>query len=250
MARLALAGITGMYLRQYRKAGMLGLIGYLVFAAGYLALFSIEVIAATVLPSLVHTEPGFVNDVVAAANGATTHGDIGGCRPCSICRRRLHPRRPPLRHRPVPHPRPRPLGSRPARRQHRRDRGARSAAGIVQPAARRPRGHRAHRPRRIPVAQPAKTAADTATACPRPRARSPMTTPHGPASVAAGRSGRTDLRVPGRGPPRRPLVRLAGRPHHHPAPRRHSTLTGRSRTRPSSTACSPGYATSAPHCCR
>jgi hypothetical protein len=48
-----------MYLRQYRRAGVLGLIGYLLFAAGYLALFSIEVITAAVLPTLVHTEPGF-----------------------------------------------------------------------------------------------------------------------------------------------------------------------------------------------
>src|SRR4029453_16318576 len=78
MAALALAGITGMYLRQYRKAGLLGLIGYLVFAAGYLALLSVEVIAAAVLPNLVDTEPGFVNDVVAAANGGTPNGDIGG----------------------------------------------------------------------------------------------------------------------------------------------------------------------------
>ena len=49
MAVLALAGITGMYLRQYRQAGLLGLVGYLVFAAGYLAMLSTEVIAA-VLP--------------------------------------------------------------------------------------------------------------------------------------------------------------------------------------------------------
>jgi hypothetical protein len=78
MVALALAGITGMYLRQYRKAGLLGLIGYLMFAAGYLALFSVEVIAAAVLPNLVHSQPGFVNDVVAAANGGTPNGDIGG----------------------------------------------------------------------------------------------------------------------------------------------------------------------------
>lgn len=78
MVALALAGITGMYLRQYRKAGALGLVGYLLFAAGYLALFSVEVIAAAVLPNLVHTEPGFVNDAVAAANGGTMHGGIGG----------------------------------------------------------------------------------------------------------------------------------------------------------------------------
>lgn len=80
MVALALAGITGMYLRQYRKAGALGLIGYLLFAAGYLALFAIEVIAAAVLPSLVHTEPAFVNGVVAAANGGATTVDIGGLR--------------------------------------------------------------------------------------------------------------------------------------------------------------------------
>jgi hypothetical protein len=78
MAALALAGVTGMYLRQYRKAGLLGLIGYLVFAAGYLAMFSVEVIAAAVLPNLVHTQPGFVNDVVVAAAGGTPTGDIGG----------------------------------------------------------------------------------------------------------------------------------------------------------------------------
>jgi hypothetical protein len=78
MAALALAGITGMYLRQYRKAGLLGLIGYLAFAAGYLAMLSVEVIAALVLPNLVDTEPGFVNDVVAAATGAKPDSGIGG----------------------------------------------------------------------------------------------------------------------------------------------------------------------------
>ena len=78
MAALALAGITGMYLRQYRKAGLLGLVGYLVFAVGYLAMLSVEVIGATVLPNLVDTEPGFVNDVVAAGTGATPLNGIGG----------------------------------------------------------------------------------------------------------------------------------------------------------------------------
>ena len=78
MAALALAGITGMYVRQHRKAGLLGLVGYLGFAAGYLAIFSVEVTAAAVLPNLVDTQPGFVDDVVAAAAGGTPNGDIGG----------------------------------------------------------------------------------------------------------------------------------------------------------------------------
>ena len=78
MIVLALAGIAAMYLRQHRRAGVLGLVGYLVFTVGYLALLSIEVIAATVLPTLVDAEPGFVNDAVAAANGGKPVGDIGG----------------------------------------------------------------------------------------------------------------------------------------------------------------------------
>ena len=34
MAALALVGITGMYLSQVRRNGLIGLLGYLVFAAG------------------------------------------------------------------------------------------------------------------------------------------------------------------------------------------------------------------------
>lgn len=78
MAALALAGITGMYLRQHRRAGVLGLVGYLVFATGYLAMLAVEVIAAVVLPTLVNTGPRFVDDVVAAATGGHPNGDIGG----------------------------------------------------------------------------------------------------------------------------------------------------------------------------
>jgi len=77
MAVLALAGITGMYVRQHRAAGVLGLAGDLIFSVGYLAIFGTELIAATVLPEFVHTQPGFVNDVVAAATGGTPDGDIG-----------------------------------------------------------------------------------------------------------------------------------------------------------------------------
>jgi hypothetical protein len=77
MAALALAGLTGIYLHQHRKAGLLGLLGYLVFAAGYLLMFSVEVIAVFVLPQLVDTQPAFVNDVVVASGGGHPIGDIG-----------------------------------------------------------------------------------------------------------------------------------------------------------------------------
>ena len=77
MAALTLVGITGMYLRQVRQTGLLGLIGYLLFGAGYLLMFATEVISAYVLPSLVDLAPGYVNDIVVAAVGGTPVGDIG-----------------------------------------------------------------------------------------------------------------------------------------------------------------------------
>ena len=77
MTVLALAGIAGMYLRQHRQAGPLGLVGYVVFTLGYLTLFSVELIAATVLPALLDTDHAYVMDVVSAAAGGKPDGDIG-----------------------------------------------------------------------------------------------------------------------------------------------------------------------------
>jgi hypothetical protein len=81
MAALALAGITGMYLRQVKQIGVLGLLGYLVFSTGYLLIMSSAYVAAYVLPSLAHTDPGYVNDVLAAATNGTAQGDIGLLQP-------------------------------------------------------------------------------------------------------------------------------------------------------------------------
>src|SRR5947199_4723055 len=50
-AALALVGITGMYLRQVKQTGLLGLLGYLVFGTGLLLILSIQVVAVGVLPS-------------------------------------------------------------------------------------------------------------------------------------------------------------------------------------------------------
>jgi hypothetical protein len=71
-------GITGMYLNQIRKHGILGLIGYVVFAAGYLGIMCIAFTAAYVLPEVASSNPGFVNDAIAINTGrGTVHGDIG-----------------------------------------------------------------------------------------------------------------------------------------------------------------------------
>jgi hypothetical protein len=77
MAVLSLIGITGIYLRQVRQAGVLGLIGYVVLGVGYLGLLSTQIVAVFVLPSLAASQPGYVNDVLAVATSGTPVDDIG-----------------------------------------------------------------------------------------------------------------------------------------------------------------------------
>ena len=81
MAVLALAGITGIYLRQVKQSGVLGLLGYLLFGAGYLVMMGVQVVALCVLPSLAHSNPGYVTDVLAVATGGHAAGDIGLIQP-------------------------------------------------------------------------------------------------------------------------------------------------------------------------
>jgi hypothetical protein len=83
-AVLSLIGITGMYLRQVRLTGVLGLLGYLLFGAGFLVILSIEAVGVGVLPALAHAEPGYVNDVLAAATGGIAAGDVGLLQPLSL----------------------------------------------------------------------------------------------------------------------------------------------------------------------
>jgi hypothetical protein len=78
MATLALAGISGMYLSQVRRNGVLGLIGYLVLATGYLLITSTSFLAAFVMPTIAGTDPGFVKNVIAVSTSrGTVTGDIG-----------------------------------------------------------------------------------------------------------------------------------------------------------------------------
>jgi hypothetical protein len=77
MAVLALIGITGMFLHQRPRMGLLGLAGYLLLALGYLALFAIECIVGYVLPALAGRDPGYVQDVLDEAVGGPASGHIG-----------------------------------------------------------------------------------------------------------------------------------------------------------------------------
>jgi hypothetical protein len=77
MAVLALVGITGMYLRQVKQIGVLGLVGYLLLGTCYVVIMCTSLVAAYVLPSIAATDTGYVNDVLTAANGGHASGDIG-----------------------------------------------------------------------------------------------------------------------------------------------------------------------------
>lgn len=77
MAVLALVGITGMYLSQVRRNGVLGLVGYLVLSAGYLLIAGMTYMATFVLPQVAATDPAFVEDVITQIKGGSPDGDIG-----------------------------------------------------------------------------------------------------------------------------------------------------------------------------
>jgi hypothetical protein len=76
MAVFSLIGITGIYLRQVRQLGVLGLIGYVVLGVGYLAILGNQIIAVFVLPDLAAREPGYVSDAIAVATSSTPVGDV------------------------------------------------------------------------------------------------------------------------------------------------------------------------------
>jgi len=84
MTGLALAGITGVYLFQVTRIGVLGLLGFVVFAAGYLSLFGTEYVAALVLPSIAGTSTAYVNDVLAVATNRPATGDVGWIQPAIL----------------------------------------------------------------------------------------------------------------------------------------------------------------------
>lgn len=75
MCVLAVAGISGMYLSQVRRNGVLGLVGWLVLSAGYLCIMGTTLVSTVVVPTITGTNPGFVRDYIALA---TSHGTVSG----------------------------------------------------------------------------------------------------------------------------------------------------------------------------
>lgn len=78
MAALTLVGISGMYLRQVRQTGLLGLIGFVLFGTCYLLITAFEFVEAFVLPPVADQAPQFVNDFLAISAGGVVVGDVVG----------------------------------------------------------------------------------------------------------------------------------------------------------------------------
>ena len=64
-------------MKRSTKMGVLGLFGYVLFAAGYLSMLGTEFVAALVLPSIAQSANVYVNSVIAVANNGPATGDIG-----------------------------------------------------------------------------------------------------------------------------------------------------------------------------
>jgi hypothetical protein len=77
MAVLALAGFAGMFLRNRRRFGALGVTGYVLLSIGYLGMFANQCIVGFVLPIVARTSPGYVQDYLDAAMGGSPQGDLG-----------------------------------------------------------------------------------------------------------------------------------------------------------------------------
>jgi hypothetical protein len=77
MCVLGLIGISGMYFREVKETGVLGLIGYLLFGAFFLIALMVGFAETVVLPTIADELPGYVNDFLGNVMGEAIDGDVG-----------------------------------------------------------------------------------------------------------------------------------------------------------------------------
>jgi len=77
MAVLALGGITGIYLRQVTKFGVIGLIGYLMFGLFFILQAAFTFAEAFIAPLIAGTAPQFAEDFVALFSQHVVQTDLG-----------------------------------------------------------------------------------------------------------------------------------------------------------------------------
>jgi hypothetical protein len=77
MCLLFLVGLTGIYARQAKAAGWIGLVGFLLFNLSWAINFAYIFAEAYILPVLASESPQFVDSFLTLANGSTSEVDIG-----------------------------------------------------------------------------------------------------------------------------------------------------------------------------
>ncbi len=80
MATLAIIGISGLYLRNVQRMGVLGLIGYALFATCFMVITAWSFVESVVLPPLAEQAPQFVDDFLAVPGGGDIVGDVGAAK--------------------------------------------------------------------------------------------------------------------------------------------------------------------------
>ncbi len=77
MSLFGILGLTGIYVRQAEKTGLVGLIGYLLLSFWLLLIMGFSFVEAFVLPHVAGAAPGFVVSWMGMFNGPAGKFDIG-----------------------------------------------------------------------------------------------------------------------------------------------------------------------------
>ncbi|MGK2947408.1 MAG: hypothetical protein ACSLFP_02450 [Acidimicrobiales bacterium] len=80
MATLAIIGISGLYLGDIQRMGVLGLLGYVLFAGCFMVITAWSFVEVVVLPPLAEQAPQFVNDFLAVPGGGDVVGDVAAAK--------------------------------------------------------------------------------------------------------------------------------------------------------------------------
>ncbi|MBW5448233.1 hypothetical protein GE107_19480 [Cohnella sp. CFH 77786] len=77
MSIFALLGIAGIYARQLKEAGWLGLAGFLLFSLFWVATTAFTFVEAFILPLLASDAPKFVEGFLGIFSGSANKGNLG-----------------------------------------------------------------------------------------------------------------------------------------------------------------------------
>jgi hypothetical protein len=77
MSFFGLIGLTGLYLKQAARTGLLGLVGYVLLNLWFVLIMGFSFVEAFVLPHVAHTAPAFVDAWMKMFNGPASNYDLG-----------------------------------------------------------------------------------------------------------------------------------------------------------------------------